>query len=171
MALIAISVFRTPSSALLFLFGVILAVMRGGKVSELLVPHYSLFFWILSDFKGASLHTHRSALSSTPSLSSVLTLYLIWMRVSFLKVFLASYLLLAFIFLVTYHSSIETTTRRWEGGHLPLLGLCRVVGEPVPLRLSGRYNVDLPEGVNLVTPQWLDQRFGGDKPAHHGDLH
>lgn len=74
------------------------------------------------------------------------------MRVSFLKVFLASYLLLALTFLVTYHSSIDSTTRTWEGDRFPLQGLCRVVDEPLPLRLSGLYKVNFSEGVYLITP-------------------
>jgi len=50
-SLMAISLFRDSSSALIALFGVILGVMMGGKIAEVLLPYYNLFLWILSDFK------------------------------------------------------------------------------------------------------------------------
>ena len=51
-ALITLSISKDPGSALIALFGGILASTMGGKVSELLLPYYNLFFLILSDFKG-----------------------------------------------------------------------------------------------------------------------
>ncbi|MDV3103997.1 hypothetical protein [Thermococcus waiotapuensis] len=74
------------------------------------------------------------------------------MKASFLKIFLAAYLLLAITFIITYNSSMESTSRSWERISLNLPGMCRVVGEPVPLRISGLYRMDFPEGVHIVTP-------------------
>jgi len=73
------------------------------------------------------------------------------MRTSFLRIFLSAYLLLAITFLITYSSSLDEITRTWEGNNLNITGMCRVVGEPVPLGVSGLYEVDFPKGVHVIT--------------------